>query len=191
MPGRCLQIQVHKKNSFSPSLLQYIHTYVTARSRHVDTVTELNLFGWLKNQWRLCCDQISCMPCVFIYVQIHYKLHWIHRYIHWRHEAPWHRLVKYAQIRRQTCVFHTITWCMLHYIVKYADLLAYLCVFRIFGPNRLQVYTTVKVSDKTHASSSQKKHACTQRHSQRSSHGHIHTYAQSTHYEIEEFRAYT
>jgi hypothetical protein len=39
------------------------------------------------------------------------------------------RLVKYTQIRRQICMFHTITWCMLHYIVKFADFPAYLCIF--------------------------------------------------------------
>jgi hypothetical protein len=37
------------------------------------------------------------------------------------------RLVKYAQIRWQICVFHYIIWCMLHYIVEYAHCPAHLC----------------------------------------------------------------
>jgi hypothetical protein len=49
---------------------------------------------------------------------------------------------KYAQIRRQICIFHNITWCTLHYKVKYADFPAYLrvcCNFCMFiAPASLQ-----------------------------------------------------
>jgi hypothetical protein len=39
------------------------------------------------------------------------------------------RIRKYAQIRRQICILHTIAWCIVHYIVEYAVLPAYFCVF--------------------------------------------------------------
>jgi hypothetical protein len=41
------------------------------------------------------------------------------------------RLVKYAQIHRQICLFHTIIWCMLHYIVKYYTQIV-LCICAYF-----------------------------------------------------------